>query len=58
MMPSRTAETAVGVFSVLMVLSGVAGIVVGGTSAMAGWWLVIVGSALLVAVTVYGRRAA
>ena len=58
MMPSRTAETGVGVISVLMVLSGIAGIVVGGTSAMAGWWLVIVGGALLVAVMVYGRRAA
>ena len=58
MMPSRTAETGVGVISVLTVLSGIAGIVVGGTSAMAGWWLVIVGGALLVAVTVHGRRPA
>ncbi len=58
MIRSRSAETGLAVFSVLMVLSGVAGIVVGGTSASAGWWLVVVGSALFVAVTVYGRRAA
>ena len=57
-MPSRIAEIGLGIFSVLMVLSGVAGIVVGGTSAAAGWWLVVVGSALSGAVTVYGRRAA
>ena len=57
-MPNRVAETGLGVFSVLMVLSGVAGIVVGGASAAAGWWLVVVGSVLFVAVTVYGRRAA
>lgn len=52
------AETGLGVFAILMVLSGVAGIVVGGTSAAAGWWLVVVGSALFLAVTVYGRRSA
>ena len=58
MTASRMAETGLGIFAVLMVLSGVAGILVGGTSAAAGWWLVVVGSVLFLAVTVYGRRAA
>ena len=57
-MTARHVAIGVGVFSVLTILSGIAGIVVGGTSAMAGWWLVIVGGALLLAVRLYGRRAA
>jgi hypothetical protein len=33
---------------VLMILSGIAGVVVGGQSAQAGWWLIVVfGVALL-----------
>lgn len=50
-------EAGLGAFAVLMVLSGIAGIAVGGTSAAAGWWLVVVGMALFVAVTAYGHRA-
>ena len=57
MTSSRTVEAGLGAFAVLMVLSGIAGIAVGGTSAAAGWWLVVVGMALFVAVTAYGHRA-
>lgn len=57
MRPGTTAITLVGFFAVLTVLSGIAGIVVGGTSAMAGWWLVVVGGALLLAVLFSGQQS-
>lgn len=57
-MTARHVAIGAAVVSMLTILSGIAGIVVGGTSAMAGWWLVIVGGALLLAVGLYGRRAA
>jgi len=44
-----------GLVAGLMVLSGVAGIAQGGTPAQAGWWLVVVGCLILVAVV--WRRA-
>lgn len=36
--------------AVLFMLSGLAGIAVGGPSAAAGWWMLIVGAALLVGI--------
>lgn len=41
----------------LLLLSGIAGITVGGPSAQAGWWLVAVSGALLVALAWTMRRA-
>jgi hypothetical protein len=34
----------------LLILSGIAGVTVGGTSAQAGWWLIVVCGILLVSV--------
>jgi uncharacterized membrane protein HdeD (DUF308 family) len=34
------------IIGIAFVMSGVAGITVGGTSAQAGWWLVIVGGTI------------
>jgi uncharacterized membrane protein HdeD (DUF308 family) len=39
----RAREIALTIFGVLFVLSGIAGITLGGASAQAGWWLVVVG---------------
>jgi len=40
-----------------MILSGIAGIAVGGTSALAGWWLVAVSGAVLFGVLFVRSRA-
>jgi hypothetical protein len=40
----------------LFLLSGIAGISLGGVSAQAGWWLVVVGLVGLVLVTIELRR--
>ena len=40
----------------LFVMSGIAGISVGGISAQAGWWLVVVGLILLVLVAIELKR--
>jgi hypothetical protein len=40
-----------------MILSGIAGITVGGTSALAGWWLVAVFGAVLLGVLFVRSRA-
>jgi protein-S-isoprenylcysteine O-methyltransferase Ste14 len=37
-------EIALAIFGLLFVLSGIAGITSGGTSAQAGWWLIVVGT--------------
>ena len=53
----RVGLYAVAVAAALFVLSGIAGISVGGTSAQAGWWLVVVGLVgLVLAVIELGRR--
>ena len=39
-----TKEIALTVFGLLSVLAGISGITLGGTSAQAGWWLVVEGS--------------
>lgn len=39
----------VGAIGVLQLVSGLAGIAVGGTAAAAGWWLVVVGLLLTIA---------
>jgi len=44
------------VVAALLVLSGIAGIGLGGVSAQAGWWLVVVGLIGLVLVTIELRR--
>ena len=36
-------EIALAIFGLLIVLSGIGGIILGGASAQAGWWLVVVG---------------
>jgi uncharacterized membrane protein HdeD (DUF308 family) len=36
-------ETALTIFGCLFLLSGIGGITLGGTSAQAGWWLIVVG---------------
>ncbi len=36
-------EIALAILGLLFVLSGIGGITLGGTSAQAGWWLVVVG---------------
>jgi uncharacterized membrane protein HdeD (DUF308 family) len=36
-------ESLLAMLGVLFVLSGIAGVTLGGTSAQAGWWLVVVG---------------
>lgn len=38
-----TKGIALALFGLLVVLSGIAGITLGGTPAQAGWWLVVVG---------------
>jgi uncharacterized membrane protein HdeD (DUF308 family) len=55
----RGAFTAVAIIAVFVVLSGIAGITVGGTSAAAGWWLVVVGILAILAILIQdrGRRA-
>jgi hypothetical protein len=43
-MKNRAAkQIALAIFGFLFVLSGIGGITLGGTSAQAGWWLVVVG---------------
>jgi uncharacterized membrane protein HdeD (DUF308 family) len=39
----RISRIALAILSLYFLVSGVAGVVVGGTSAQAGWWLVVVG---------------
>lgn len=51
MMRDRTNALGV-VVGIAFVLSGIAGIAVGGTSAQAGWWLVVVGGIVGVAALV------
>ena len=46
----------VGVAAVLFILSGIGGISIGGPSAQAGWWLVVVGLIGLVLVAIELRR--
>jgi uncharacterized membrane protein HdeD (DUF308 family) len=44
---TRNRTNVIGVIiGIAFVMSGVAGITVGGTSAQAGWWLVIVGGTI------------
>jgi hypothetical protein len=45
---SRNKSAFVVVVGLAFLLSGIAGVAVGGTSALAGWWLVVVGSVLVV----------
>ena len=52
----RTGLYLVAVASVLFVLSGLGGISIGGVSAQAGWWLVVVGLIGLVLVAIELRR--
>ena len=50
---TRNRANVIGVvIGIAFVMSGVAGITAGGTSAQAGWWLVIVGSTIGVAAIV------
>lgn len=42
-MTNHAANIALAIFGPLFVLSGIAGITLGGISAQAGWWLVVVG---------------
>jgi hypothetical protein len=54
---ARPAVVVVAVAAVLFVMSGIAGISVGGGSAQAGWWLVAVGVLVLAVLVVeHGRR--
>ena len=54
---ARPAVVVVAVAAVLCVMSGIAGISVGGGSAQAGWWLVAVGVLVLAVLAVErGRR--
>ena len=48
----RTAVILLSVMAGLFILSGIGGIAVGGASAQAGWWLVVVGLILVAIVAV------
>ena len=51
-------ETALVVFGLLFVLSGIGGVTLGGTSAQAGWWLLVVGIIMaLVGLAALRRRS-
>jgi len=55
----RVAVILLAVMAVLFILSGINGIVVGGVSAQAGWWLVVVGLIGLVLIAIdYARSRA
>ena len=54
--PARIAAIALIAIAALFLLSGIAGISLGGVSAQAGWWLVVVGLIGLVLVTIELRR--
>jgi hypothetical protein len=45
---SRSRTAFVVVVGLAFLLSGIAGVAAGGTSALAGWWLVVVGLVLVV----------
>ena len=47
-MVNGTAWTIAAVAALLTVMSGVAGVAVGGVSAAAGWWLIVIGGVLFV----------
>jgi hypothetical protein len=53
---ARIAAIALIAVAVLFLLSGIAGISLGGVSAQAGWWLVVVGLIGLVLVVIELRR--
>jgi hypothetical protein len=53
---ARIAAIAMIAVASLFLLSGVAGISIGGVSAQAGWWLVVVGLIGLVLVAIELRR--
>jgi hypothetical protein len=53
---ARIAAIAMIAVASLLVLSGIAGIGIGGPSAQAGWWLVVVGLIGLVLVAIEVRR--
>lgn len=42
-MRDRSVKVGIGVIGLLLALSGAGGVVVGGVSAQAGWWLLVVG---------------
>jgi len=50
------AWTVAAIASALLVLSGIAGVAVGGPAAAAGWWLIVVHGTLLVALLAQRRR--
>ena len=52
----RAGLNIVAVAAALFVMSGIAGISLGGVSAQAGWWLVVAGLIGLVLVTIELRR--
>jgi uncharacterized membrane protein HdeD (DUF308 family) len=55
----RIAVILLAVMAVLFILSGISGITVGGVSAQAGWWLVVVGIIGLALIAVdYARNRA
>ena len=53
---ARIAVIALIAVAALFLLSGIAGISLGGVSAQAGWWLVVVGLIALVLVAIELRR--
>ena len=53
---ARIAVIALIALAALFLLSGIAGITLGGVSAQAGWWLVVVGLIGLVLVAIELRR--
>jgi len=53
---ARVAALAMIAVAALFLLSGIAGISLGGVSAQAGWWLVVVGLLGLVLVAIELRR--
>jgi len=53
---ARIAAIAMIAVASLLLLSGIAGISIGGVSAQAGWWLVVVGLIGLVLVAIELRR--
>ena len=52
----RAGLNLVAALAAFLVMSGIAGISLGGVSAQAGWWLVVVGLIGLVMVTIELRR--
>ena len=54
--PGTTGQALAAIVGALMVLSGLAGLIIGGTSAAAGAWLLVVGLILVVVALVERRR--